>query len=175
MCVNCSVVSDSLQPHGLLGSSVHGILLARTLECSSHTSHSLLQGSLPTQGLNLGLLHCRRILQPLSHQAAHRPLKAPSNLRLFLILFSLPNHFSLLTHLISAGLLCEGSPSSPSELPWSFKYFPLLLDHFLLYQLLYRTIFVYMSFSLEQTCRCQDYRVSLWSPKHTAWQKGGVH
>ena len=34
-CVSCSVVSDSLQPHGLyslLGSSVHGILQARILQ-----------------------------------------------------------------------------------------------------------------------------------------------
>ena len=80
-----------------------------------------------------------------------------------------PDNLSLI--LILAGLLCEGSPGPP----WSFKYFPLLWDHFLLYQLLYRTIFVYMSFSLEQTCWCQDDRVSLWSPRHTAWQTGGVH
>ena len=30
--------------------------------------HSLLQGIFPTQGLNPGLLHCRQILYPLSHQ-----------------------------------------------------------------------------------------------------------
>ena len=29
----------------------------------------LLQGIFPTQGLNLGLLHCRQILYHLSHQA----------------------------------------------------------------------------------------------------------
>ena len=32
MCVSCSLVSDSLWPHGLPGSPVHGILQARTLE-----------------------------------------------------------------------------------------------------------------------------------------------
>ena len=32
MCVNCSIVSDSLQPHELPGSSVHGLLQARILE-----------------------------------------------------------------------------------------------------------------------------------------------
>ena len=37
VCVNCSVVSDSLRPHGLPGSSVHGILQARILECRSPT------------------------------------------------------------------------------------------------------------------------------------------
>ena len=50
----------------LPGSSVHGILQARILEWL--VSHSLLQGIFPTQGLNLGLLHCRWILYHLSHQ-----------------------------------------------------------------------------------------------------------
>ena len=33
-------------------------------------SHSFLQGIFPTQGLNLGLLHCRQILYHLSHQGS---------------------------------------------------------------------------------------------------------
>ena len=32
--------------------------------------HALLQGSLPSQGLNPGLLHCRQILNHLSHQGS---------------------------------------------------------------------------------------------------------
>ena len=32
--------------------------------------HSLLQGIFPTQGLNLGLLHCRQILYCLNHQGS---------------------------------------------------------------------------------------------------------
>ena len=48
------------------GSSVHGILQARILEWVG--CHSLLQGIFPTQGLNLGFLHCRQILYCLSHQ-----------------------------------------------------------------------------------------------------------
>ena len=32
--------------------------------------HSLLQGMFPTQGLNLGLLHCRQILYHLNHQGS---------------------------------------------------------------------------------------------------------
>ena len=32
------------------------------------SSHSLLQGLFPTQGLNPGLSHCRRILYQLSHR-----------------------------------------------------------------------------------------------------------
>ena len=41
------------------GSSVHGILQARILQVGSH---SLLQQILLTQGLDLGLRHCRQIL-----------------------------------------------------------------------------------------------------------------
>ena len=48
------------------GSSVHGILQARTgVGC-----HFLLQGIFPTQELNPGLLHCRQILYQLSYQGS---------------------------------------------------------------------------------------------------------
>ena len=59
-------MSHSLQPHGL---------------CSPWNSpgqntgvgcHALLQGIFPTQGLNTGLLHCRRILYQLSHKGSPR-------------------------------------------------------------------------------------------------------
>ena len=46
-------------------SSVHGIFQARVLEWDCHF---LLQGIFPTEGLNLGLLHCRQTLDCLSHQ-----------------------------------------------------------------------------------------------------------
>ena len=48
----------------LQGFSVHGIFQARVLEWGA----ILLQGIFPTQGLNLGLPHCRQTLYPLSHQ-----------------------------------------------------------------------------------------------------------
>ena len=51
----------------LPGSAIHGILQARILEW---VSHSFLQGIFPTQGLKLGLLHCRQILYCLSHQGS---------------------------------------------------------------------------------------------------------
>ena len=51
----------------LPGSSVHGILQARILEWGCH---SLLQGIFPTQGPNPGLLHCRQVLDSLSHQGS---------------------------------------------------------------------------------------------------------
>ena len=47
------------------GSSVHGILQARILE-----GVALLQAIFPTQGLNPGLPHCRRILYHLSRQGS---------------------------------------------------------------------------------------------------------
>ena len=56
VCVSHSVMSDSLQPHGLYslpGFSVHGILQARILE----GDHLLLQVIFLTQGLNPGLLY----------------------------------------------------------------------------------------------------------------------
>ena len=62
-----SVVSDSVQPHGLQ--------LTRLLspwdspgKNSGWVSHALLQGIFSIQGLNPGLLHCRQILYYLSHQ-----------------------------------------------------------------------------------------------------------
>ena len=51
---------------GSLGSSVLGILQAKVLEWVSF----LLQGIFLTQGLNLGLLHCRQTLYHLSHQGS---------------------------------------------------------------------------------------------------------
>ena len=59
VCVSCSVVSNSLQPHHL-----------STEYCSKNTKvgcHSLLQRIFLTQGSNPGLLHCRQILCCLSY------------------------------------------------------------------------------------------------------------
>ena len=64
-----SVVSDSLRPHGLRPTR---------LLCpwgfpgkgTGVSSHFLLQGIFPTQGLNPGVLHCRQTLYPLSPQGS---------------------------------------------------------------------------------------------------------
>ena len=59
-----SVVSDSLQPHGLYSPwNSQG-------QNTGGGSLSLLQGIFPTQGSNPGLLHCRCILYHLSHQGS---------------------------------------------------------------------------------------------------------
>ena len=55
----------------------HGLYLARLLcpwnspgQNTEVSSYSLLQGIFPTQGLNLGLPHCRQIPYCLSHQGS---------------------------------------------------------------------------------------------------------
>ena len=61
-----SVVSDSLQPHGLWPAR-----LLRPWDSPGRSAgvdcHSLLQGIFLTQGSNPGLLHCRQTLDRLSH------------------------------------------------------------------------------------------------------------
>ena len=67
--VTCSVLSDSLRPHGLSlppGSSIHGILQARMLEW---VAMSPTRGVFPTQGGNphlQGLLHWQEGSLPLA-------------------------------------------------------------------------------------------------------------
>ena len=63
---NCSVVSDSLQSHGLQSTR---LLCPWDFPGQSTAlgSRSLLQGIVQVQGLNPGLLHCRQILYQLSH------------------------------------------------------------------------------------------------------------
>ena len=62
VCVSCSVMSDSLRPTRPLCSwSFPG-------KNTGVSSYFLLQGIFLTQGLNLGLPHCRQILYHLSHQ-----------------------------------------------------------------------------------------------------------
>ena len=66
---SCSIVSDSLRPHGLY--SPWNSLGQNT----GVGSLSLLQGIFPTQGLNPGLPHCRWILYQLSHKRSPRILE----------------------------------------------------------------------------------------------------
>ena len=72
VCVSCSVVSDSLQPHGLYSQPAR-------LFCpwdfpgkvTGMGCHFLLQGIFQTQGLNPSLLHCSRMLYHLSYLHTH--------------------------------------------------------------------------------------------------------
>ena len=66
---SCSVVSDSLRPHGLYSPwNSPG-------QNTGVGSCSLLQGIFQTQGWNPGLPHCRRILYQLSHKGTPRILE----------------------------------------------------------------------------------------------------
>ena len=58
---SCSVVSDSLRPHGLYSP------WNSPRQNTGVGSLSLLQGIFPTQGLNLGLPHFRQVLYQLIH------------------------------------------------------------------------------------------------------------
>ena len=64
---SCYKASDYLRPRGLQPTSLHCPWdfpgKSTGVDC-----HLLLQGIFQTQGLNLGLLHCRQILYQLSHQ-----------------------------------------------------------------------------------------------------------
>ena len=95
-----SVVSDSLQPHGL----AHQALLSGDSpgKNAGVSCHALLQGISPTQEANPGLPHCRRILYQLSYQGS--PLTPPfvNSLPSFncssshIITFHFPFHFILI-------------------------------------------------------------------------------
>ena len=67
--ISHSVLFDSVRPHGLYPSW----LISPRTPPGKNTgvgSHALLQDIFSTQGSNLSLLHCRRILYHLSHQGS---------------------------------------------------------------------------------------------------------
>ena len=77
---SCSVVSDSLQPHGLQPIR----FLCPWDSPAKNTGvdcHFLLQGIFPTQGSNRGLRHCRQTLYPL-------PSKLPGSVCSFKSMFT---------------------------------------------------------------------------------------
>ena len=66
---SCLTVSDSLQPHGLYSPwNSPG-------QKTGVSSCSFFQGIFPTQALNPGLPHCRRIIYQLNHQGSPRILE----------------------------------------------------------------------------------------------------
>ena len=66
---SCSVVSNSLRPHGLYSP------WKSPGQNTGVRSHPLLQGIFPTQESNPGLPHCRWILYQLSHKGSPRILE----------------------------------------------------------------------------------------------------
>ena len=77
--INCSVVSESLQAHGLQPSRLLYPWDSPSKDIGVE-SHFLLQGIFSTQGSNPGLLHCRRILYHLTHQGSPVWFTRPSQL-----------------------------------------------------------------------------------------------
>ena len=78
--VSCSVVSNSLRPHGLQPAR----LLCPWNFPGKNTGvgcHALLQRIFPTPGSNPGLLHYRQILCHLSHQESPTPSEGAQYLR----------------------------------------------------------------------------------------------
>ena len=72
-CESCSVMSNSLRPHGLYSPwSSPG-------QNTGVGSLSFLQGIFPTLGSNSSLPHCRQILYQLSHQGSPRILEWVAN------------------------------------------------------------------------------------------------
>ena len=69
MCVSCSVISDSLRPHGLQPTRLLGPWDYSKKNTGVGT-HSLLQGIFLTEGSNPSLLHCRQILYCLNFQGS---------------------------------------------------------------------------------------------------------
>ena len=69
----CLVIQSCLTVHNPMHSSVSSVSSVCGDSLGKNTGvgcHVLLQGIFPTQGLNQGLLHCRRILYHLSHQGS---------------------------------------------------------------------------------------------------------
>ena len=116
--LSCSVMSNSLQPHGLQparlfcpwGSPDKNIRMG---------CHTLLQGIFPTQGLNPGLPYCRQILYHLSHQGSSR-IGVCSLSLLQGIFLSQELNWSLLH---CRGIICQLSYQGSPFLFYILKYF----------------------------------------------------
>ena len=79
------------------GSSVHGESPGKNTEVDCH---SLFQGIFPTQGWNLGLLHCRRSFYQLSHQGSPLQVSVRPIVDIQRFLFCLFGEFVFSSYLI---------------------------------------------------------------------------
>ena len=68
--ISHSAVSDSLLSHGLLSARLFCSWTSPGKDTDGVGSHSLLLGIFFTQGSNSGLLHCRQVVNHLSHQGS---------------------------------------------------------------------------------------------------------
>ena len=106
---SCSVVSTSLQPHGLYNP------WNSAGQNAGRGNRSLLQGIFPTQGQKSGLPHCWQILYQLSHQGSPRILEWVASSGNFPTQES--NRGLLQWRQILQQLSCYGSPKSIKGFP----------------------------------------------------------
>ena len=97
------------------GSSVHGILQERILEW---VAIPFSRGIFPTQGSNLGLLHCRQILYHLSHQV--NPYTSIFNFRTYSQTLSQSGYRNLHPH--QQFMRDSGSPIFPNTCYVNFSH-----------------------------------------------------
>ena len=115
---SCSVVSNSLQLRGLhspWNSPGHNTGVGSLV---------LLQGIFPTQGLNPGLLHCRRILYQLSHKGNPRMLQWVAYPFSVIFLTQESNWSLLYCRRILNQLSSQGSPTTVKMRPlgWALTH-----------------------------------------------------
>ena len=97
---------DSLRPHGLYSPwNSPG-------QNTAAGSLSLLQGIFPTQGSNLGLLHCRRILYQLSHKGS--PISSLLN-----AYFALSTRLNIGSGVVLNSLRTASLPPRNADCVWS--------------------------------------------------------
>ena len=117
VCVNCSVVPNSLRPHGLQPTS----LLCPWDFPGKDTGvgrHFLLQGIFPTQGLNSGLLHCRQILYWLSNKGSPCKYNYNYNYTYMYIYIYIYIHTHTYMYILS---------SLSWQLMWKYKHFLIMI------------------------------------------------
>ena len=110
--LSCSVVSDSLWPHGLQPAKL--LSMDFPGKNTGVDCHALLQRIFPTQRLNLSLLHCKWILYHLSYRKdPYSLLKIYFNQTMSYILCIYYFIFIMIYYLISISL--QNNKNSTSE------------------------------------------------------------
>ena len=162
MYVSCSVVSNSLWPHG-----AHRLLCPWTSPGRNTGMgwHSLLQGIFPTQGLNPGLLHCRQILYCL--EPPERPL-FPYGL-LQNIEYSLCYKVGICCLCILCIVVCLCSFQIPSLSPALFPFGECLFSMWVF--LFYKWAHLYLFFKILHVSVIKYLFLSVWL--HSEWQSLG--
>ena len=114
--LSCSVVSDSLQPHGLQPATLLCPCRLSRQECWSGLPCPP-PGIFPTQGLNSGLLHYRQIFFIISDTR-----EAHSALYLFPIPYSFSNYLFFVPYSLSYKSVLPSTPICHCSGPWKWRW-----------------------------------------------------